>query len=420
MLPTVWQALAQRTRLTSLSVKFPSKRYPRPVTVVPPMTNLKSLKITDIDPLCYADDISYLLLGSKNLRHLTLHWSPRMRRICEPSTHLVTYFGKCEAAKYALPLKSLALQNLFTYDCGSFAEHIDNDTIEEATFLNSAAGLNDSGSAAFLDTDWRDATTQIMPKLKMLRVDKISRAQCNFIGMLRGLERLYLIGPRSKSSTLINDKSRENTSSAVQTPPTSDTSSPGIMSSSTDTSNNSSSSLRSLQADFIDTIIRCHGPTLRHLLLIPQWHLKADDISLIIRHCPNLEQLGIGTEFANFKHLRLLIPFLPKLVALRFLGDGEGPGTFLETMRDLDNRGIHEEKIAIETVNREWSKLRYMELGARDIMFEVGGRYLVERTEDMERIGDEADKEVWKREVRRLGMDEVGEIDIWKMDSMVI
>ncbi|KAL9130442.1 MAG: hypothetical protein Q9217_001365 [Psora testacea] len=415
MLPIVWQALAQKITITKLSIKFPSKRHPRPMTLVPPIPNLQSLKITDIDPLSYPDDISSLLLGSKNLRHLCLHWSPRMREKCEPSVHCSVYFEKCKVANYLLPLKSIAVQNLYTYDCDSSGGVIDNDVVEEITLLNSTDGWGDNGSTGFMDTAWRKPAPYIMPKLKKLRIDKVSRGQCDFLDSFQGLERLYLIGPKSKSSNLVNGDSKDVPQPSVHTPPASNSSSPGTTISSSDNPNRSSASVQTLRSSYIDTIVRNHGSTLRHLLLLPQWRLTANDIAIIIRQCPNLEQLGIGTEFENFDHLRLLVPFLPKLEVIRIMAGGEeGGGKFVAAMRELDSAGSHMEKIGQETVNREWSKLRFMELGASDMIFEIGTRYRLDNTWDAE------GKEVWRRYVRRVALDEVREMDIWKMDSMII
>ena len=67
-----------------------------------------------------------------------------------------------------------------------------------------------------------------------------------------------------------------------------------------------------------------------------------------------------------------MVPFLPNLTAIRLLGNPDDP-TFLNQMREMDERGVHERKIGEETRNREWSKLRYMELGADDLIFEIGG-----------------------------------------------
>ena len=104
-----------------------------------------------------------------------------------------------------------------------------------------------------------------------------------------------------------------------------------------------------------------------------------------------------------------MVPFLSKLTILRLLSNPDDP-TFLNQMREMDERGMHEQKIGEETRNTEWSKLRYIELGADDLIFEIGRREEWERG----RITG------WKRPVRKRGLDVVGDMDIWKMDSLEI
>ena len=406
MLSTVWQALANKGSLKSLCIKFPNKRHPRPKILVPPIPSLQSLKITDIDPLCYGDDISQLLHGSRKLQDLKMHWSPRMRAQAEPSTQPAAYFGRFRSEDYQIPLKSIAVQNMCFYGGNSDTCAIDMHTLEELTFLNSTGGLGDDGSTIFMDVDWRKPTHSIMPRLKMLCIDKVSRAQCDFLGNLEGLERLYLRGPSMKTTQ-------------IHTPPISSTSSPSCgVSNMSNPSNYPSSSIQALKTPYLNAITRAHGPTLRHLLLIPQWRLTADDVSLVIRSCPNLEQLAIGSELEDFKHLRLLIPFLPKLSVVRFFGDEDQGGELTAKMRELDSQGLQVKHIGEEFMNSQWSRLKYLELGGSDLIFEIGGKYRVEDIGEQEsQDGQEERKEVWRRRVRKRTPEEVREIDIWRMES---
>ena len=136
MLETVYMGLAQLPRLTSLNIRFPSSRHPRPTIVIPPMPHLRRLKVTDIDPLCYPDDISTLLWKSKKLRELNMHWSPRMRNAQEPSVMLHDYFRKCIAAKEPMKVKKIALQNLYALHSEEFNVAFDPRTVEDVTILN--------------------------------------------------------------------------------------------------------------------------------------------------------------------------------------------------------------------------------------------------------------------------------------------
>lgn len=355
------------------------------------MSNLQLLKITDIDPLCYPDDISLLLLGSKNLRHLKLHWSPRMRDARELSTHESAYFGRCAAAGYSIPLRTVAVQNLYTYHDISGCNLFDHTAMEEVTFLNSTNGFGDDPSTVFVDFSWRKSEGDLPTNLKMLRVDKVSHQQCSFLGQVKGLEKLYLIGPKHSQERIVKDTTPSG-GTPLPNSPASSHSSPN----STDNSN-----IMALKDDYIDTITKNNGRTLKHLLLLPQWRLTDDDLALIVRRCPNLEQLGIGAELPNFRYLRLLVPFLKNLTAIRILSNPDDT-SFVNKMRELDESGLHEKKLSEETVKWNSSKLQYMEVGGKDLIFAIDRR--------------EGGKAGGKKIVTKKAWEEVRDIDIWAMD----
>lgn len=104
-LKTLYTGLASHTTLTSLTLKFPSARIPRPSVLIPPMANLRAFKAIDIDPMCYPDDISLLLLHSKKIEDLRLHFSPRMRQEAEGIMTLAQFFGRCYKAGYRMKVK---------------------------------------------------------------------------------------------------------------------------------------------------------------------------------------------------------------------------------------------------------------------------------------------------------------------------
>ena len=407
ILPTLWQCFSQKASLKKLTVKFPSTRDPRPMSVAPPIPSLEYLHIHDMDPLCYADDISSLLLGSKKLRNLKLHWSPRMRREREPSINPVAYFGKCEQADYFIPLKSFSVANMFI-SSSSFTRPIcDMNLIEEVDVLNCSGGPDDSAATAFMeDESWKKAPKCGMPKLKSLRTDKISKSQLQFLETFGGLEKLYLINPYASRQYVSNGTANGN---GICIPP-SFTPSPLSPVSSDSSPGKTDPCLSGLKEAYLGIITKVHGPTLKHLLLPPQWRLNNDDIAIIVRRCPNLEQLAIGVEFASFQHLRLLLPFLTKLKAVRFLSNPEDP-TFAEKMRELDNNGLHENKIGEQSANSEWSLVRWMELGRDDCIFELGSRYA---------YVNEDGTTVPRRAVTRRSRSAVADLGIWKMDSFEI
>ena len=400
MLPTVWQGIAQST-LTQLTIKFPSMRHPQPITIAPPIPNLKSLKVLEIDPLCYADDISLLLSGSKKLEDLKLQWSPRMKEAREPSININSYFGRCLSSNYSIPLKSISIQNLFTPNdetCGSI---INNATVREITLINSNTGDGDEAANVFIDNRWRIGgfPKHDLPELKMLRIDKVSKLQCEFLGSFSGLERLYFIGRHQHIKNLSNSASPRisNAAPLPNSPSSSSTSSP------------SASETFGLKDDYLETIVKNHGSTLRHLLLVPQWRLTADNIALIIRNCPNLEQLGLGVEFIELRNLRLLIPFLPNLRAIRLL-DNPDDRSFGDKVREHDD-GTHEREIGNETLNGERHTIKYIELAG--LVFEVGRVKLQEPV-----VGNE--KKKFRRDVWKRSSDLVRDIEIWRMDTLEI
>ena len=416
MLPTIWQGLSQNPTIKRLTVRFPNKRDPRPMTVAPAIPTLTHLFVHDIDPLCYADDISLLLLGCKQLRHLKMHWSPRMRECNEPSIHPAAYFGRLEAADYMMQLETIAICNFFAYNnehCGS----IFNPSLTRSiTLLNSTSSLGDSGSTAFMDRDqWRAGPDCIMPHLKSIRVDKISRTQCEALGYFAGLESLYLVGPQARATT-----STSNGNSPTTLPRSPESAGNSYSPSSTDTP-----TILALKEAYLSMITSTHGPTLKNLLLLPQWRLTEDDFALLVRSCPNLEQLAMGIDYPNFNQLRLLIPFLGKLTCVRLLSNPDDP-VFVDKMRQLNETNAHVEKIGEETANRRWPVLRYIELGCDDLIFEIGTRYRIDTDDD---DGDvkggwqdpAVDKGgVWRRPVKKVERGKVAHLAIWEMDSLDI
>ena len=391
MLSTVWQGLGQST-VTQLTVKFPSTRDPKPIAIAPPIPNLNSLKIYDIDPLCYADDISLLLLESRKLRKLSFCWSPRMREAREPSVTINSFFGRVLSSPRKLSLTDLTLKNLYTHNTGACQGMFDSSTLENFTSIGSVSGVMDQGASGFLDPTWRPETPVDIGSLRMLRIDEVSKRQAAFLKSITGLEKVYLIGAH---------KSEKDEASDISTPMT------NCPASSTSTTS-SNCNMSSLKDEYVDVLTRNHGNTLRHLLLMPQWRLGSDDIAKIVKNCPNLEQLGIGIEFKQFDHLRLLVPFLPKLTALRLLANPEDPA-FAEKMKELDVSGIHEEKIGTQSVNQEFSSLKWMELA--DIVF------YIDRTEF---YVDAEGRQAYRRYVTRKSRKDASHVAIWGMDSLDI
>ncbi|MCJ1401210.1 hypothetical protein MMC11_004422 [Xylographa trunciseda] len=440
MLPNVWQGLAQRQTLSSVKVTFPKLRVPRLTTLVPPMQNLKSLHITDIDPLCYPDNISSLLLGSKKLEVLKLHWSPRMREAREPSVNLHSYFGKIMSANYKMPLKHIAAQNLYAFNEDVFEHIMDPNLIESYTMISSMGGADDGADIAFMDATWMRARPEATPNLKMLRGDKVSRIHCNMIGKFKNLERYYLITGRKPKDCYQDPSIRSNSAkgsngicpgimdsftnsdssggsnsgtsiSPASTPQstistTSSNSCPVQSSSTSFTSPSEPNALPQLARDYLEAIYKHHGASLRHLLLVPQWRLSSEDLARLVRHCPNLEQVGLGVEVAHFNMLRLLIPFLPKLYAIRIL-DNVDDSTLTDSISKV---GIDccEDKLGDDMWKTEFDTLRWVGLG--DHVFEIAS---------VRTVTEEGTVQTHKK-VRSVPVGSVKDVEIWSMDRLEI
>ncbi|KAI9736156.1 MAG: hypothetical protein M1834_001041 [Cirrosporium novae-zelandiae] len=365
LLPTVYAGLAVLPSLKSLSVKFPSSRIPHSMLMIPPFPNLRELKVTDIDPLCYPDDISTCLLGSKKLEDLKLHWSPRMRQEREITVHLMTYFGKCLAANYQPPLKRVSLQNLFTLLLDDFHALMDERQIEELTVLNVTNDMYDHG---FMAGSWHPMYTDLIVNVKMLRTDDIGVPILEGLSRIQGLERLYLINSKPISHmgaypcpTGTSKSSPIQSSYNAPTPPGT-----GPSNTSTGSQTPTMGSLPSLHNSFLDVITRIHGPTLKHLLLTSSISLTPTSIAHLVRCCPNLEQLALAVATDNANIFRILLPFLPNLSALRVLDCmNDVTGGFNDMFRMGEE--VIVQVIGYITSGSEFSNLKYLGFGDRDL-----------------------------------------------------
>ncbi|KAL3459065.1 hypothetical protein BJX64DRAFT_291608 [Aspergillus heterothallicus] len=321
MLETVYLGLAQLPKLTSLTIRFPSSRHPRPTTVIPAMPHLRYLKITDIDPLCYPDDISTLLWKARKLKELKMHWSPRMRNMQEPSVMLHDYFRKCIVAKQPLAVKKFGMSNMYARHSEDFNIAFDIDTVEDITMLNETR-LDASALNTFVDSSW-PVTPAHKPKLKSIRLNIYNQRQAEFFSSFTGLERLYLVS--ATSSTDYVNSPRDHPSPTTLTPPASDHTAPLstshdlITPTSADSPSNSPSLQVRIREASLNSIILNHAATLRHLLLPARWPLSSTLIARLVHASPQLEQLAFAAEFSSMDNLGLLLPFLRNLQALRLL-----------------------------------------------------------------------------------------------------
>ncbi|KAL4889594.1 hypothetical protein BDV59DRAFT_186145 [Aspergillus ambiguus] len=328
MLETVYLGLTQRPKLTSLTLRFPSSRHPRPTIVIPPMPHLRSLKITDIDPLCYPDDISTLLWKCRKLRELKMHWSPRMRNAQEPSVMLHDYFRKCIAARQPLAVKKIGLQNLYALHTEEFNLAFDQSSVEDVTILNDIASVNSMNT--FVDSTWPiQVPNKHASSIRSLRQDVMSRRHAEFLKGFTGVERLYFVNDAPNPNDDINSP-RQLASITALTPPSLDSSHPssnGTTAHSPDATPSDSPRLQGSVLDsYMNSITMNHAATLRHLLLPSKLPLSAQTIARLVHASPQLEQLGFATELSSMDTLGLVLPFLRKLVAVRLLVPTGAPG----------------------------------------------------------------------------------------------
>ena len=379
------------------------------------MPQLHSLTVTHIDPLCYPDDISTLICASKTFDALKLHWSPRMRDAGEPSVQLQSYFRQNIAAKVPLRIKHLGFYNLLALATPELDDVVQHSMVESFTMLNcfgtdegiavESAASSGSGLSAFLDGSWNRPPKQLN-MFKTVRHDRLNREFARLLGRLHNLEKLYLISarhvPHSPNGHHQSDPSP--TSASSMTPPN------FTPNSGRTTPSLSNTSLRDV---FIDVIVSNHGSTLRHLVLPDRWPLPPPVIARLFRACPNITQLAMALDFSSFEGIRLLLPFLKKLRAIRILvpttGKEVDEGTFRNVVESDDE--VHYKHMGRELVGEEFPHLRYVGMGYK--AFEIGGHY------EEKVVNEEGVEEtVLRRRSKRVELDVVKDIEIWKMDSL--
>lgn len=384
--------------------------------MIPAMPHLRALRVTDIDPLCYPDDISTLLAKSRRLRELTMHWSPRMRESQEPSVLVHDYFRQCTAENLPMKLRKVAFYNFYARRTLDLKSAFEEDLVEEMTFMNNAAGTEESPyNLSFVDRTWLLAgPPNAKCSWKSIRHDTLTKEFCEFLAAVTSLERLYFVNP-ARTPTETIQSPRQTGGQLMNTPhPTSQMLNGAIQSSAMTSMSglsrggSGSSSPRSpstnlspvlqLRDTFFVPIITSNGATLRHLVLPSRWPLSTTLIARLVRACPNLEQLAMAPEVSAMESFQLLIPFLRKLFAMRILippgekssgiqplptrqANGNSPGPFLSLseLADLDDR-LHMEKISALLADRDiHSKLKLAGLGHR--AYELGEFYQIPASE---------------------------------------
>jgi hypothetical protein len=374
------------------------------------MPNLRSLTVTHMDPLCYPDDIATAVFASPKLDTLKLHWSPRMRDAGEPSIHLQSYFRHNIAAKKRLRLKEIGFYNLFALTSPEIEGIVDHSNMHSLTMLN-AFGVDDhwgqqSSLATFLDSSWTRPPHDLV-RLKSLRHDKMNMMFARHLGVIHGLEKIYLVNARHVPPQNGHPSASDQSATTASTP-------------STDHSSETTPSTRAgannaVRDICLDVIMSNHGHTLKHLILPDRWPLPNKLVARLFNACPHITQLALALDFKDsFDGMRMLLPFLKKIRAVRVLtpsaglDDPESSHKFECVVKAEDEE--HAKHIGRELTGGDFPNLRYIGIGWK--VWEIGGTY------EMMIVNEAGQEEmVLRRRSKRIGRDEVKDVEIWKMDS---
>jgi hypothetical protein len=374
------------------------------------MPNLKTLVVYDIDPLCYPDDISLLLLGAKKLENLKLHWSPRMRENGEESINLTSIFGRNVTANVPLRIKRLAIYNLYTRYTGDGLENIISSKYQEEITLFNSMGASDP-MTVFLDDAWR-VNSQRRPtphNLKMFRTDHADKDTALSFAKFTGLERLYLVSKRPKES------SKPNSTAAAATPDSPATATPGPSPPAI-----KEHECRSVGSEYL-AVIQTHHRTMRHLLLSEKWRISDTALYKLCQSCPNLEQLGFSCNVPPLESLRQIVALVPKLWVLRMLVE---PGSsFAEHVATMD-ADMHGLLMATEFWKPEYLGLKYVGFG--DFVYKLGEVVFPSTKRKGKAVAREGEENSMNarmagpmRRVKAVSRESVAWIELWGMDSGV-
>ena len=242
-----------------------------------------------------------------------------MREEQEPSVTLNHYFRKCIAMKAPVRLRKLAMMNFYALHTDDFEHAFDPEYMEDVTILSSP-GVSETGTVSFVEASW-PKPSNTHRSIKSMRLDRVDKRGCEFLGDMKALEKLYFVHPVVTAADLVNSARPTSMASrsATVTPASGETLVNGLPAPVQSVVPPSFTSQALLADMYIQMISSIHAERLRHLLLPSRWALPSSAIGRLIRGCPNLEQLGLATEISAFETVALLLPFLRKLRALRLL-----------------------------------------------------------------------------------------------------
>ncbi|EME47548.1 hypothetical protein DOTSEDRAFT_69486 [Dothistroma septosporum NZE10] len=381
-LKTFYHGLGTHNTLTKFVLKFPSTRLPRPSVLIPPMANLRVFHAMDIDPMCYPDDISMLMLHSKKLEDVRLHFSPRMRAEAESIMNLNLFFGRCHKAGYKLKLKHFGMHNFFGPNVLSMEQIFDISVNCSITFLDTFGG-NDPRTI-FVDDTWKNVPLDMYANFKCVRANEVSPGQVTIMKNAKTkMERMYLVNERRKPSGFTPEDH-------VQSPLTPNPDSP------------IDPRIRELGKEYLEVLMHYHGQTLTHLLLSDQWALSADDLAALIQNCPNLVELGCAVNTSDHTMLELMLPFLPHLQAIRILTN--------EHSSEHLNSVTHEERMwrmGYELGQKPHVKMKLIGIG--QYQYQVGNMIQLMREDGTTEM---------RREMSIVGKEEALKWEVWRLDCL--
>ena len=428
LMPTVQRGLADLKTLRSLHIRMPASRAAQPTGEIPAMRCLQRLVVTNLDPLCYPDDISTLIYEATELRDLQVHFCPRMREAGEPSVQLSHILRKNIMNERKLTLRRLGVYNFFGKPEAELTTKAANiATVEEFTSINSFGKDEDDASdlgATFMDQAWLEGENVHMPNLKVWRVDQLHRSHLRSFKVRQGMQKIYLINARHGQPNLGTQP--DGTPSESDTTPNSATSS---------TTTNSGHSKHKFQPKspstptppptlkelYLDTICKASGVSLQHLIFPHKWTMTTSMVAKLIRACPNLTQLSACIDCSDMEFAQMLLPFLRGLEAMRVTvmpsqdcdmtreerEQAQDTPEFTETLRELLSGDGYDRLRYIGMGNRVWEAGGWEEV-VRDVVGEEG-------TLSDGMIRQET---VRRRRLQRVSLDAVKDVAIWKVDSL--
>lgn len=192
---------------------------------------------------------------------------------------------------------------------------VDPTMCKSVTFIDVFGGSSHHPRNIYLDDAYRNTSAPpIKARSESMRFNETMKQHIHLLSQATDLKRIFFINAKPTKTGL----TPESTDGAPATP-------------AGETSPSPAGEATALGKQYLHVLTRHHGSTLTHILFSDQWALTPGDIGDLVRFCPNLEQLGLafadqgsegeGNGMRAVSTLRLLLPFLPKLQALRILSN---------------------------------------------------------------------------------------------------